>query len=233
MSYWFLSDDIAFPHPLTASPEGILAIGGDLSIERLQLAYAFGIFPWYHEEGPMLWWFPDPRCVLKPEDIVLSKSMRALIRKQVYHVTADTAFEAVIRYCRHIPRKGQSGTWIQPEMVDAYTTMHRIGYAHSVEVWHDEQLVGGLYGTAMGKVFFGESMFSIESDTSKYALICLAKMMERQGFWLIDCQQDTPHLRSMGAHLMPASEFHALLGRSRRSVWHKQDWQTLIRDIHL
>jgi len=215
MPVWSLSEDLVFPHPLAASPEGILAIGGDLSPERLKLSYAYGIFPWYSEESPLLWWFPDPRCVLVPSQVVISKSMRSLLRKHPYNVTLDTRFDEVILQCQTIRRPGQRGTWIQPEMVEAYVELHAAGYAHSVEIWQDTDLVGGLYGVAIGRVFFGESMFSLIPNTSKYALIILAQFLQKAGFWLIDCQENTPHLRRMGAGLMPAAEFHDVLKKNR------------------
>jgi leucyl/phenylalanyl-tRNA--protein transferase len=215
MSYWLLSDALIFPHPLSASFEGILAIGGDLSCPRLTLAYQYGIYPWYNEGDPIIWWFPDPRCVVKPQDVSISKSMQRLIRKESFTATLDTAFSEVISQCRKIPRDRQKGTWIHPEMVDAYISMHKVGHAHSVEVWESGRLVGGLYGVASGRVFFGESMFSQATNASKYALIALAQVLLDKGFWLIDCQQDTPHMRSMGASLLGAREFHEMLMRNR------------------
>jgi leucyl/phenylalanyl-tRNA--protein transferase len=215
MPVWSLPQQIVFPHPLSASPEGILAIGGDLSLERLKLAYAFGIFPWYSSNEPILWWFPDPRCVLEPRGILVSKSMHRFIKKASFRVTFDTAFDRVIVQCRNIERKGETGTWIQPEMIEAYVALHEEGYAHSVEIWLENALVGGLYGVAYGKVFFGESMFSVVSNASKYALIMLTGFLEKKGFWLIDCQQDTPHMRSMGAGLISGRKFHHLLQENR------------------
>lgn len=224
MPVWYLSEQIVFPHPLSASREGILAIGGDLSAERLKLGYAYGIFPWYTAGEPIHWWFPDPRCVMKPAEIVISKSMHVLLRKEPFQITCDTMFHRVITQCRSIPRKGQRGTWIQPEMVEAYTLLHEAGYAHSVEVWQDENLVGGLYGVAMGRVFFGESMFSLVSNASKYALIMLAKMLEKMGFLSIDCQENTPHIRSMGAQLIPAAQFHDILFKNRLIHFQPGKW---------
>lgn len=225
MPYQLHSDQLVFPHPLLADPNGILAFGGDLSVERLKLAYAFGIFPWYGEHDPIVWWFPDPRCVMKPADIVISGSMRTKLKRQLFRVTFDTAFAEVITQCRQIPRKGQTGTWIHPEMQEAYMALHHAGYAHSVEVWQDDILVGGLYGLNMGRVFFGESMFSQVTDSSKYGLIVLAKCLEREGHWLIDCQENTPHLRSMGAQLMSARRFHAILARNRSLILPQAKWK--------
>jgi len=233
MPVWSLPEEIIFPHPLSASGEGILAIGGDLSLERLILAYAYGIFPWYGEDEPIIWWFPDPRCAMKPEDVYISKTMRALLRKAPYKVTFDTCFADVIRLCKDVPRKRQPGTWIQPEIVDAYVDLHEAGYAHSVEIWKGGTLVGGLYGVAYGRVFFGESMFSLESNASKYALIILARNLEQREFDLIDCQQNTSHLRSMGATPMPAKDFHTLLQRNRLRSPSPGKWQYDPSLVHL
>lgn len=216
MPLWSLPGHCAFPHPLTADRSGILATGGDLSILRLLLAYAYGIFPWYAEDEPILWWFPDPRCVMRPQDAIVTKSMRALLRKAPFTITCDTDFPAVIAHCRSIARPGQPGTWIQPEMVEAYLALHAAGYAHSMEVWDGDRLAGGLYGVAMGNVFFGESMFSVLPSASKYAFIKLARFLLTKGFTLIDCQQDTQHMRSLGASLVPARTFHGLLAENRR-----------------
>jgi leucyl/phenylalanyl-tRNA---protein transferase len=215
MPVWFLSEQIVFPHPLSTFDDGILAVGGDLSVDRLILAYAHGIFPWYAEGDPIIWWFPDPRCVMKPDEIVISKSMRLLLNKEIFNVTFDTCFSDVINRCRTIPRRDEPGTWIQPEMVEAYIALHDAGYAHSIEIWKDDELVGGLYGVAYGKVFFGESMFSALPNASKIALIKLGEHLVSKRFWLIDCQQDTPHIRRMGASLISAIDFHQILRKNR------------------
>jgi leucyl/phenylalanyl-tRNA--protein transferase len=233
MSYWLLSDIPVFPHPLAVSETGILAVGGDLSYARLTLAYQYGIYPWYNEGDPIVWWFPDPRCVLNPADIVISKSMSGLIRKNTFSATCDKAFAEVITRCRTIPRDGQKGTWIQPEMVEAYLNMHEAGDAHSVEVWQEGELVGGLYGVAMGRIFFGESMFSQVSNASKYALIALARLVLEKQFWLIDCQQDTRHMRSMGASVVSATQFHALLQRNRLLCGKPEPWESKHIELHL
>lgn len=233
MPIWYLSEQLVFPHPLSASHEGILAIGGDLSLDRLRLAYAYGIFPWYTTDEPILWWFPDPRCVMKPAEIMISKSMRLLMLKDPFQFTFDTVFHQVISQCRSIPRKDQRGTWIQPEMVGAYTALHEAGYAHSVEVWQEKNLVGGLYGVAMGRVFFGESMFSLVSNASKCALIILADFLKKKDFWLIDCQENTPHIRSMGAALMPATAFHHILYKNRLTTEIPGKWVSHQGHLHL
>ncbi len=216
-----------FPHPELSNAYGLLAAGGDLSQERLLLAYHFGIFPWYSEGQGILWWSPDPRCVLLPSALRVSKSMRSWMRKNPLRVTADHAFGQVIRHCQGVARKGQEGTWITPEMLQAYQHLHDQGYAHSVEVWEGDQLIGGLYGIRLGKVFFGESMFSHVTNASKLALISLVQQLRERNFTLIDCQQDTPHLRSMGAQLMPRHHFLAELRKNRLrdeevGSWH--DW---------
>lgn len=200
---------MVFPHPsLAGKGDGLLAIGGDLSVERLLLAYQFGIFPWYGEGEPILWWSPDPRLILLPEELYLSKSMRRLIRSGRFVWSLDRCFEEVMRQCAEVPRRGQGGsTWISPEMMDAYEALHRRGHAQSLEVWEDGVLVGGLYGVRIGRVFFGESMFHKSSNASKFALAMLAQHAGDLGLSLIDCQQDTPHLRSMGARTIDRARF--------------------------
>ncbi len=199
--------ELYFPHPSLADEEGLLAIGGDLQPDRLLLAYRFGIFPWYNNDQPILWWSPDPRCVLYPGNLRVSKSMRTLLKKISWTATADVEFIQVITQCQKIKRAHQSGTWITQDMLDAYINLHHRGYAHSIEVWDGKRLIGGLYGLSLGKVFFGESMFSLRDNASKYAFVKLVQHLEHQGFTLIDCQQDTPHLRSLGATTIPRSEF--------------------------
>ncbi len=199
--------ELYFPHPNLADEEGLLAIGGDLQPDRLLLAYRFGIFPWYNNDQPILWWSPDPRCVLYPGNLRVSKSMRTLLKKISWTTTADVEFIQVITQCQKIKRAHQSGTWITQDMLNAYINLHHRGYAHSIEVWDDKRLIGGLYGLSLGKVFFGESMFSLRDNASKYAFVKLVQHLEHQRFTLIDCQQDTPHLRSLGATTIPRSEF--------------------------
>lgn len=190
---------------------GLLAAGGDLSPERLVAAYRQGIFPWFSVGEPILWWSPDPRMVLKPDALRITRSLAKTLRNGNYEVCLDSAFADVARACAHTPRPGQRGTWIQPEMQAAYLRMHRLGYAHSVETWIDGELVGGLYGIAIGRAFFGESMFSLRRDASKIALAHLCHYLSQRGFGIIDCQMETAHLHSLGARPMPRSTFVATL----------------------
>lgn len=201
---FLLSDKIEFPHPSLAGDGSLLAVGGDLCVERLLLAYANGIFPWYSDDEPICWHSPAERCVLYPEKVKVSKSMKKIISDGVFEVRTNTAFSEVIRNCKKIFREGQDGTWITDEMEAAYINLHKLGIAQSIEVWQKEKLVGGLYGLKMGKVFCGESMFSLVSNGSKMALIWLCK---NGGYRLIDCQVETPHLMSMGAELMLREEY--------------------------
>ena len=187
-------------------PNGLLAAGGDLSPERLIDAYKRGIFPWFNDEDPVLWWSPDPRMVLFPRELHVSRSLRRVIRSGQFAVTLDHAFAAVVEECA-APRANQDGTWITDDMARAYSRLAELGYAHSVEVWEGEALVGGLYGVAMGRVFYGESMFSRTSNASKVALAYLARQLERWTFVLIDCQMATGHLASLGAREIPRAEF--------------------------
>ncbi len=199
---------IYFPHPLSSDDDGLLAIGGDLSVDRLRLAYRYGIFPWYNEK-PILWWFTHPRCILYPKEVSVSKSMRSLIkRKRPWQVSLNCSFTEVIDACANIERIDQNGTWITSEIREAYIALHEAGEAHSVEVTNEAgQLIGGLYGVVKGKIFYGESMFATEANTSKYALIHLAQYIDSLGCTLIDCQQDTKHMRSMGAILIDKMTF--------------------------
>ncbi|MBE0641871.1 MAG: leucyl/phenylalanyl-tRNA--protein transferase [Bacteroidales bacterium] len=207
MPVFQLPEDPVFPHPSLASEDGLLAIGGDLSTERLLNAYANGIFPWYSDDTPILWWSPDPRLVLRPEELKVSKSLRQVLRSGRFRVSADTAFEQVIQACAGVPRKEEDGTWIVPEMIGAYIRFHQEGYAHSVEVWKNEELCGGLYGVSIGGAFFGESMFHSCRDASKVALYHLCRYCNDLGIKLIDAQVHTQHLERMGARLMPREEF--------------------------
>jgi len=203
-----LDKRLVFPDPALADADGLLAVGGDLSAERLILAYAHGIFPWYSEGEPILWYSPHERFVLRPDDVHISHSMRQLIRSDKYQVTWDRAFADVIHHCSSIKRPGQKGTWITKEMKGAYTALHHIGTAHSVEVWYEGNLVGGLYGVASGAVFCGESMFSSMPDTSKLALIYLC---QQQPYRLIDCQMHTPHLERMGGRYIDRDSYTRFL----------------------
>lgn len=207
-------DNQPFPHPDNAltEPDGLLAVGGNLSPRRLLRAYRLGIFPWYSPGQPILWWSPDPRLVLFPERIQTSRSLRKTLRKGAFETTVDTDFAAVIGACAE-PRASGPGTWITPEMHRAYCRLHRLGHAHSVEIWQQGELVGGLYGVALGRVFYGESMFSLASDASKVALVLLAAQLRRWDFAVIDCQVHTDHLFRMGAVEIPRATFLQLLDR--------------------
>ncbi len=200
-----------FPPPQVAAKDGPAAFGGNLSTEQLLAAYRQGYFPWYDQE-PVLWWNPDPRFVLLPQAIKVSKSMRPYFNQQKYSIAYDTAFGQVIRHCRDTPRSGQEGTWINEDIIQAFEQLHDLGYAHSVEVYDTaQQLVGGLYGIALGRVFFGESMFAHARDASKFAIISLAQRLAQRQYRLIDCQQATEHLASLGAGNMTRKAFVAAL----------------------
>lgn len=204
MTVYLLGDEIRFPDPRQADESGLLAVGGDLSVERLVAAYRCGIFPWYSDDQPVLWWSPDPRLVFWPGQLKLDRDTRRLIRGNHFEIRLDSAFDQVIEACRRAPRPGQDGTWITFEMREAYIALHRAGWAHSVEAWRDGRLCGGLYGVAMGQCFFGESMFARETNASKVALACLADIYSEG---LIDGQMDNPHLRSLGGALMTREAF--------------------------
>jgi len=187
-------------------PNGLLAMGGDLTPQRLLEAYRKGIFPWFNEGEPILWWSPDPRMVLFPDELRISRSLSKELKKSDYQIRADHRFSEVMQACA-APRKGQAGTWIHPEMIAAYTTLHEMKFAHSVEMWVDGELVGGLYGIALGQIFFGESMFSRAPNASKIAFVHLVKQVQEWGFGLIDCQVKTNHLASLGAREIPRAAF--------------------------
>lgn len=197
-----------FPSVETAlrEPNGLLAVGGDLSSWRLLAAYYKGIFPWFNEGDPILWWSPDPRMVLFPNEIKISRSLRKTLKRDHYHIYTDRSFTKVMEACA-APRKGQAGTWINPQMIAAYSALHEMGLAHSVETWVDGELVGGLYGVALGKVFFGESMFSRQPDASKIAFVHLVKQLQYWDYGMIDCQVRTSHLASLGAREISRTEF--------------------------
>lgn len=211
--YWLETSSDLFPDVSLAltEPDGLLAVGGNLSPERLENAYRHGIFPWYSGDQPILWWSPNPRSVLFPEKLHISRSLRKSILKNRFRITLDQAFNDVIKACAEQPRSGQGGTWIMSEMEDAYIELHRLGIAHSAEAWLDDTLVGGLYGVAIGKVFFGESMFSRTTDASKIAFSFLVRQLEEWKFTLIDCQLKTRHLDSLGAVNIPRNEFINIL----------------------
>ena len=196
-----------FPPPDYADPSGLLAVGGDLSSERLLEAYRLGIFPWYSDDQPILWWSPDPRLTLDLKDFKISRSLGKTLRKKIFSVTFDRAFEAVIQACSSVPREAQSGTWITQEMQEAYISLHGLGYAHSVESWQDGKLVGGLYGVSLGKAFFGESMFHVQTDASKVALASLVEKLTNWDFHFIDSQMTTEHMLRFGAKELPRRVF--------------------------
>jgi leucyl/phenylalanyl-tRNA--protein transferase len=208
---YFLSKELYFPPAETASTEGIVAVGGDLSPERLVLAYQLGIFPWFEEEEPILWWSPPERMVLFFDDLTISKSMRNIINRKQFKVTFNTAFRDVIVNCKKITRKDQAGTWITDNIVEAYCKLHELGIAKSVEVWENEELVGGLYGVDLGHVFCGESMFSKVSNASKLAFIALAKQLEMADYRLLDCQVYNDHLASLGCVEIDREDFLKVL----------------------
>lgn len=209
----FLDDELYFPPVHMASPEGVIAIGGDLRPERLILAYRSGIFPWFDDGQPILWWNPDPRMVLFPGELKVRKSMKQFMRNTTLRVTRDQAFEQVIRECAMIDRPGQYGTWINDDMIEAYIQLHKRGFARSVEVWDGDTLVGGLYGIDLGNVFCGESMFAKKSNASKLAFITLVRELEQEGYELIDCQVYTDHLASLGAREVPREVFMSYIGK--------------------
>jgi leucyl/phenylalanyl-tRNA--protein transferase len=206
-----LTDALLFPSPMQASAEGIVAVGGDLQPERVMLAYRKGIFPWFESDDFLLWWSPDPRMVLFPDRLKISKSMRTVLRKKQFEVTFNKAFDQVVEACAKVKRFGQNGTWITPGLMEVYSTLHTQGHAHSVEVWEEGSLVGGLYGIDLGTVFCGESMFSKSSNASKVALIFLVKELKKNKYELIDCQVPTQHLASMGAEPISRTEFLTFL----------------------
>lgn len=211
MPVFELNDQIIFPHPDLAEPNGLLAVGGDLSPQRLVAAYRLGIFPWYSVGDPILWWFTSPRLVLFPDEFRISRRLQRYWRNRSCTMTIDGAFAEVVRCCAETRSPGREDTWITPEMMTAYIDLHHRGYAHSVECWENDHLVGGLYGVCLGRVFFGESMFSHQTNSSKFALIWLVDYLKTHNFKLIDCQMSTAHLTAMGAREIAGSDFQLLL----------------------
>jgi leucyl/phenylalanyl-tRNA---protein transferase len=207
MPIYALNEKIVFPPPDKADASGILAVGGDLSIERLLLAYRSGIFPWYSEGEPLIWWSPDPRFVLFPDELKVSTSLKRIVKSCKFRVTFDQDFKTVIANCGHIERRDQDGTWITPGMIEAYCALHKAGHAHSVEVWLGDELAGGLYGVAVEKCFCGESMFTRVSNASKVGLVALVEKLKKQGCLMIDSQVHTDHLEKMGAREIPRKEY--------------------------
>ena len=206
---------LIFPSPVMADESGLLAIGGKLDVDWVLEAYSSGIFPWFNEEDPIMWWSPDPRSVIVPGDLKIRKSMRPYFRSDRFQLKIDNDFEQVIDKCQKIPRKDQDGTWITTDMKEVYIELHNLGYAHSFETWNEGRLVGGLYGVSIGKIFFGESMFSSESNASKYALLSLSMILKENGFNLLDCQIPNPHLDNMGCKAMSRDDYLAILHDNR------------------
>ena len=228
MTVYRLSRELAFPSPHEADPGGLLAVGGDLGSARILLAYSMGIFPWYSEGEPILWWSPDPRCVLDLDDFHVSRRLRRVLNQGRFRVTFDEDFRGVIRACASVERRGQEGTWITPEMERAYVRLHEAGVAHSVECWLGEDLVGGIYGIALGRGFFGESMFHRETDASKVVVARLVDRLAGWDFHFIDAQVTTSHMLSLGAREVPRALFledleEALRHPTRRGSWREID----------
>lgn len=224
MAIFELSNKLIFPHPRLAEADGLLAYGGDLSVDRLLLAYANGIFPWFSDNTPILWYALNPRMVLFPEKLKVSNSLRQTIRSKKFETTFDQDFGGVIRNCSVKNRPGQMGTWITDSMIEAYTALHNAGFAHSVECWFEGELAGGLYGVSLGRMFFGESMFFNQRDASKVALHALVEKIKSWNFDLIDAQQETSHLKSLGAELISLDDFLAILKKSLKNPTIKGKW---------
>lgn len=229
--YLLDENEISFPHPSLSNEDGVLAFGGDLSPQRLLFAYENGIFPWFNEGEPIVWWSPDPRFVLYPEDLKVSKSMRPYFNQGKFQVTFDTVFQDVIENCKLSSRSGQEGTWITDDMVSAYVKLNELGFAHSVEVWDNEVLVGGLYGISLGKCFFGESMFQKKSNASKFGFITLVRKLKSIGFNLIDAQTPTKHLESLGAINIPRKDFLEILEKNKKEKTLRGNWNELLNNV--
>lgn len=230
MIFFLEGENASFPNPDFADEDGLLAVGGDLSVNRLITAYTNGIFPWYTVEDVPFWYSPDPRFVLFPGNLIISKSMEQLLKKNAFTVTADACFEEVIQNCARVARKGDAGTWITTDFIDAYMELHKKGIAHSIEVFSGEKLVGGLYGVAYGKIFTGESMFTLASNASKYGFIKMVQQLSVKGFQLIDCQDYSEHLYSMGASEIPRSQFLEMIHANNQEEFFGINWETLFID---
>ena len=207
MPVFLLSDKIEFPSPHLASEEGLLAVGGDLTLKRLLMAYSMGIFPWYSADEPIMWWSPNPRLVLYPREIRISKTLKKIIKKRLFQVTMDSNFLQVITQCAQVRLNKNESTWIIKDMIDAYCELHESGFAHSVEAWHKGELAGGLYGVSLGRCFFGESMFTLVNNASNVALVQLVEYLNSLSFDMIDCQINTKHLTRFGAIEFPREHF--------------------------
>ena len=226
---WLDPSKLEFPPVEQAmqDPDGLLAVGGDLSKERLLLAYSKGIFPWYEDDQPLLWWSPDPRAVIEPQNVKISRSLRKKLRKQEFEVRVDTAFDDVVKRCQN-PRAYSNETWITNEMRQAYLALHRDGYAHSIECYQDKELVGGLYGVSIGRLFFGESMFHAATDASKVAFVALCRLLRQQGCPLVDCQMPNPHIMSLGVETISRSEFMLYLLKNNKLKFNEWiNWPSL------
>lgn len=228
MTVFKLTDDLIFPPPELAESDGLLCIGGDLSERRLLLAYSMGIFPWYSDGDPILWWSPDPRLVLFPGELKVSRSLRQVLKNNIYEITMDAAFREVIANCAVVPRRENAGTWITAEMTDAYIQLHHSGVAHSIESWQNGELAGGLYGVALGGVFFGESMFTKKNNASKVAFVALMQQLIKWDFALVDCQVTTRHLISFGAREIPRAEFIRRIRKALKMPGKKGNWHSRI-----
>lgn len=225
MPIYRLTKEIVFPPPHHAEADGLLAVGGDLSSERLLLAYRMGVFPWYMEGQPILWWSPDPRLILEVGQLYISRRLRQTLKKGIFTITLDQAFADVIHACATVPRKGQDGTWITPEMEKAYIRLHQMGFAHSAESWLGEKLVGGIYGVSLGRAFFAESMFFLKTDASKVALAALVEHLKNSGFHMLDAQITSRHLLSLGAKEIPRSIFLRRLKKALEFPSIKGKWE--------
>ncbi|MEE8551834.1 MAG: leucyl/phenylalanyl-tRNA--protein transferase [Desulfobacterales bacterium] len=224
MPVFLLSDKIAFPPPRLAPRDGLLAVGGDLSQKRLLLAYSMGIFPWFSDNEPIIWWSPDPRLVLYPRDVRVSRTLRKIIKKNMFHLTMDSAFDQVINQCAQTRLQNNEGTWLVKDMIDAYCKLHESGFAHSVEAWYNNKLVGGLYGVSLGRCFFGESMFAHFSNASNVALVRLVEYLNDLSFDMIDCQVTTDHLIRFGAREIPRIRFLEQLEKSLEKPTLRGKW---------
>ncbi|HEY1407281.1 MAG TPA: leucyl/phenylalanyl-tRNA--protein transferase [Spirochaetota bacterium] len=228
--YPWIEDETPFPPVDSADQYGILAVGGELSVERLLDAYSRAIFPWYEEDQPVIWWSPDPRFVLFPEKVLVSKSMRQVLRRNLFEVRFDTAFRRVITSCAETPRRHERGTWITPDMIEAYCELHAQGYAHSAEAWQDGELVGGLYGVSLGSIFFGESMFARVSNASKAAFLTLTGKLSARNFTLIDSQVRTDHLTTLGGEEITRSRYLDILADALTRPTLRGNWGELLAD---
>ena len=225
MTIYLLSDDLSFPQPDLAGKDGLLAVGGDLSKERLLLAYHNGIFPWFSDDEPIIWWSPDPRLVLYPDELKISRSLKKTIKKNIFNITMDTAFEEVINACAKVRTMQKKETWIVDEMIKAYCGLHKSGYAHSVEVWHQGKLAGGVYGVSLGRCFFGESMFTLFRDASKVAIVYLVEFLKSLSIKLIDCQVTTDHMIRFGAREIDRKKFLKELKASLNAPTIRGKWK--------